>query len=274
MKRVLFSLLLASQLPAALAAEPQVRAFHPPSREQLAMRIVVRKLLLERYDTNHDSHLNGDERRSLMEDARAAREEQARAFIRRFDADGDGRLTPEERATMQQELESHRRQENGQAPPPRPQRPKGHHPHRDHRPHHPHMGREGRIIAFMVRQLTMEAYDADRNGILDTAESARLREEGVALYAAREAELLARFDADQDGHISEAELAAAREALAPRRKKKPEEMPPAPPRHPRHGPIQHLLDTHFDLDILRNLSRPSGEEPPAPPCNTSTPSTT
>ncbi len=248
------------------------RRFRPPSREQVAMRMMVRQLLLTRYDVDKDLELNDEERHQLMADAEAARKQQAQAFIRRFDVDGDGLLSPEEHKALQKALKERRNHKNdgpgkpqaqADTPPPPRARDGGYRGKRAHRPRRPHMGKEGRMVALMVQQLTMDAYDADKNGILDTAESARLREDGAKLYAAREAELLARFDRDQDGRLSDAELESAQQELFPRPK-----LLPAPgevdkpqgtqgkPRPPRRGPLNRLLDTHFDLDILMNLARP------------------
>ncbi len=300
MRAPLISLLLALPL-CALATEPgpvpgglekraqNVAQWSPrwdwPSREQVAMRMMVRKLLLDRYDANADLELDADERRSLMEDADKARKQQAVAFIRRFDTDGDGKLAPAEREAMKQALAA--RRPEGAEPPaaerPRPPRPsKAENGRRPHGHRSPHMGKDGRMVAFMVQQLTMDAYDADKNGILDTQESARLKQDGAELYAAREAELLERFDSDGDGRLSESELMAARLALRPEREhaRRPRHerqqagnRPDGPPRpwHRGKGSIQHLLDTHFDVDIIMNLARPQGGEAPCPPCNATTP---
>ncbi len=292
MSRFLPSLLLAALPLGALATEPPPvpippgmppmepgerapRALRPPCREQLAMRMMIRKLLLDRYDTNHDQLLDGAERERLLEDARQERRQQALTFIRRFDTDGDGMLTPEERTAMQHAMEERRHEEGEGAtpaatpPPPPPARhaerqsPRG---RRHHAPRHPRppMGKEGRLIAFMVRQLTMDAYDADLNRHLDTQESARLREDGAALYQAREAALLSRYDSDADGSLSETELQAALTELFPRPPhphRAGDAVPPPPPPphrpHPGHGSIHDLLDTHFDIDILINLAHPA-----------------
>ncbi len=285
MNSLLQSLLLASLPLGTLAAEPESaplppdpsgmppQAFHAPRREQVAMRIMVRQLLLERYDANQDGQLNGEERRRLMEDAHAARRQQALTFIRRFDADGDGRLSPEERENMQQAVQERRRSQTAEKEPAADTPPPPHPRARRHHGRPPHMDKDGRVIAFMVHQLTMDAYDADKNGILDTTESERLRADGASLYATREAELLALHDADKDGRLSHEELQAALQALKPGPTQAPgaENHTPPPPHHHRRGPIHRLLDTHFDVDILLNLARPQAEEPAAPPCTPSTP---
>ncbi len=276
-------------VPCAPKPPPHARTLRPPSREQVAMRMMVRRLLLERYDADGNLELDREERHRLMADAHAARKQQALAFIRRFDADGDGRLNPEERAAMHKAMEERRRTGQGAAgtplpPPPPPPFADGRHGHHDrhhhgHRPRHPHMGKDGRTVAFLIQQLTMDAYDSDRNAHLDREESARLREDGAKLYKAREAELLARFDTDKNSNLSEGELQAALQALPPPPPPLHHaegDMPPPPRHHRRRGPIHRLLDTHFDIDILINLARPqaerAGSEQPLPPCSLSTPS--
>ncbi len=277
-------------------APARAHTFRPPNRSQMAMRMMVRKLLLDRYDANRDHNLDGEERQRLMDDAQAARKERAHAFIRRFDADGDGRLTPEEREAMQQAIA--RRRRNGstanegtpdEAPashaegerPARPHQHAGRHPQRgrhtqENRPPRPHMAPDGRMVAFLVHQLTMDAYDADKNGHLDHEESARLREDGDWLYQTREAALSEQYDTNQDGKLSEEELEAAlRDILpTPPHHKRAGELPPPPPPHHHRGAIDRMLDTHFDIDILINLARPQAEDHDTPSCSPSTPSAT
>ncbi len=237
------------------------------------MRMMVRKLLLDRYDTNHDLMLDGGERHALMDDARAARRQRALAFIHRFDTDGDGHLNPGEHAAFHEEME--RRHGGNAAPPP---------PHHGHQPPPPPMDREGRLIALLVHQLAMAAYDSDTDGQLNQKESIRLREDGLKLYQARKAALLSHYDSNQDGELNEAELHVAWYESQP----PPPfgEAPPPPPPHaelpppccappPHHGAINHLIDTHFDIDILLHLASPCGEQPDSPPpCSPSTPSAT
>ncbi len=258
----------------------------PAGREQVSMRMMVRKLLLDRYDANLDLELDADERRQLMEHACDARKQQAVAFIRQFDADGDGQLSAEERAEMKLRLSERNREkaEGEELPPPHQHRMHGRKSDRRHhapRPPRPHMDKNGRMMAFMVQQLTMEAYDADRNGVLDTEESTRLREDGARLYNAREAELLSLYDADKSGSLSETELQTALHACFPRPQghhphpmrgatppppppHQAEDMPPPPPPG-RRAAFSHLLDTHFDIDILLNLAHPQGEGTPTTP---------
>ncbi len=291
MKHILPSILFASLPLGVLTAEqpaafcppgkaPGIHAAQPPTREQIAMRIMVRQLLLNRYDTDRDSRLDEEERHRLMADAHAARKQQAIAFIRRFDADGDGKLSPEERAAMKQDMEERHRADAAAKDAPHDPHPRvgkrgsrGGRPHGP-RPPHPDMSETGRLIALLTRQLTMDAYDADKNGILDTEESARLQEYGAALYRARESELLSLHDTDKDGKLSEVEFHAAVETLRPRPPHAPHaEGATPPPRPHKHAPIKRLLDTHFDIDILVNLARPQAGETNTPPCAPSTPST-
>ena len=79
----------------------------PPPPPQQAPRGQLRQLLLQRFDRNHDGHLDVRERRQA---ARALhrlankmsgagmdmKQQRQRRFIRRFDRDGDGNVGPNE----------------------------------------------------------------------------------------------------------------------------------------------------------------------------------
>jgi len=187
----------------------------PPTRQQIALRMMVRQLLLQQYDLDQDQHLNEEERSALLRDAREAMQKQAADIARRFDQDGDGRLNAEERARMRKSLScpppapgdsfsSH------MAPPPQGETPPGRRAPRWHA-----MDRPARTVAFMAQQLIMAAYDANHNGQLDPDERARFAEDGKKLYDSREAALLSQYDTDGDGHLSDEELEAALHALLP-----------------------------------------------------------
>ncbi len=248
--------------------------FSPPSREQIAMRMMIRHLLLVHYDANHDQQLDGHERHRLVEDARGARQRHAQDFIRRFDADEDGHLSPSEHEALRHAMETRRRaMEEAPAFLPHAEHEKPH----PHRGHHPHMGKRQRLITFMVQQLIMDEYDADRDGQLDREENAHLRADGAWLYETREAELLSHYDEDRDGVLSEDELHTAFDALFPYPHSPHAEggahLPlPPPPHHHRRGSLNRLLDTHFDIDILLHLAHPQAESGPRQPCAPSTPS--
>jgi Ca2+-binding EF-hand superfamily protein len=91
----------------------------------------------------------------------------------RFDTDGDGRLGAEERAAIADEF--------------------------------------GSPVDRVA--LLLELYDADESGALDATELGALQGDVEARCAGREAALIARFDTDGDGELSDAERQAAREAL-------------------------------------------------------------
>ncbi len=300
----------AQEQPAAEArpAQPQGkqrRGFRAPGREQVAMRMMLRQLLLNRYDANQDGELDEAERRQLMQDAQAARKQQAIEFARQFDTDGDGKLDRNEREAMKKAVEQLRAEHKAAQPADEPEAAEGQHPRpregarhgwnkRPHarrdgqRRHHgqprPQMDHEGQMSAMMLRQLTMDAYDADKDGQLDQSESDRLKADGEKMYDDREAALKEQYDADKDGSISREELRAAMQALFPRPEAKEGEPRRNRP-HAQHRPrrqrdgLHYLLDTHFDADILFKLAQPQeagaaaeGTAPATPPCAPSTPS--
>jgi Ca2+-binding EF-hand superfamily protein len=94
----------------------------------------------------------------------------------RFDADGDGALSRDERAAIAQEF-----------------------------------GDPVERVALLLG-----LYDADESGALDANELGQLQSDVEARCRGREVALLARFDTDGDGQLSDAEREAARAALEAR----------------------------------------------------------
>ncbi len=201
--------------------------FVPPTRQQIALRMMVRQLLLQQYDLDQDQHLNEEERSALLRDAREAMQKQAADIARRFDQDGDGRLNAGERARMRESLP---------CPPPQPgdafsprmapsPHPQGKPTPKCRAPRRHAMDRPSRAVAFMAQRLIMATYDANHNGQLDADERARFAEDGKKLYDSREAALLAQYDTDGDGRLSEAELKAALQVLLPPRPERSHDRP-------------------------------------------------
>ena len=63
----------------------------------------------------------------------------------------------------------------------------------------------------------MQKFDANRDGVLDDAERAKMKEAFAAGRAAHKAARIARFDADKDGALSPAERAAMQDQRASER---------------------------------------------------------
>lgn len=66
-----------------------------PGLECLQVTLLIRQMVLDRYDTTGTGILSEQDKARLVEDARSARREARKAFLRKFDKDGDGRLSLE-----------------------------------------------------------------------------------------------------------------------------------------------------------------------------------
>ncbi len=65
-------------------------------------------MVLDRYDSTGTGILSEQDKARLVEDARSARREARKAFLRKFDKDGDGRLSPEEYRAFREHVEKRR----------------------------------------------------------------------------------------------------------------------------------------------------------------------
>ena len=61
-----------------------------PGLECLQVTLLIRQMVLDRYDTTGTGILSEQDKARLVEDARSARREARKAFLRKFDKDGDG----------------------------------------------------------------------------------------------------------------------------------------------------------------------------------------
>ena len=79
-----------------------------PGLECLQVTLLIRQMVLDRYDTTGTGILSEQDKARLVEDARSARREARKAFLRKFDKDGDGRLSPEEYRAFREHVEKRR----------------------------------------------------------------------------------------------------------------------------------------------------------------------
>ena len=76
-----------------------------PGLECLQVTLLIRQMVLDRYDSTGTGILSEQDKARLVEDARSARREARKAFLRKFDKDGDGRLSPEEYRAFREHVE-------------------------------------------------------------------------------------------------------------------------------------------------------------------------
>ena len=185
-----------------------------PGLECLQVTLLIRQMVLDRYDSTGTGILSEQDKARLVEDARAAQREARKKFLMQFDKDGDGKLSPEEYKAFREHVEKRRGSRRpdvapdrrGELPPPPPP---------------PGEGREMPMVEirtsarkrFMVapglflltRNMLMQKYDANGNGRIDPEEHAAVMKDAAALYQARMKEMMDLYDLDQDGVLSPVE---------------------------------------------------------------------
>lgn len=185
-----------------------------PGLECLQVTLLIRQMVLGRYDSTGTGILSEQDKARLVEDARAAQREARKKFLMQFDKDGDGKLSPEEYKAFREHVEKCRGSrrpdaapdKRGELPPPPPP---------------PGEGREMPMVEirtaarkrFMVapglflltRNMLMQKYDANGNGRIDPEEHAAVMKDAAALYWARMKEMMDLYDLDQDGVLSPVE---------------------------------------------------------------------
>lgn len=202
--------------------------------------MLLRRLLLDKYDRNGDDLIDGDERQQLLRDARKAKEQALRDLIARFDKDGDGKLDAAELEHLQESVRpaamvrAARRGRPGNLPPtaPLPPPPPGSGP-----------------LALLTQQLLLEKYDSDGDGKLSEQERAVVDADADELFARRTKELLVRFDQNADGLLDRDERARARRLLHEERELGRALDADTPP----PDPIDIYLSTFYDMDVLHAL---------------------
>lgn len=211
------------------------------SREQIVCCMVIRKLLLDRYDSNRNDTLEEEEIRAIRRDARRLIERRAKTMLSRLDSDGDGLLSQDELQRL------HSLPEYCQLSPSAAQHYGRSEQDADNYP-------SSMPIALIAHHLIMTTYDLNGNHRLDADESKRLKEDGEWLCAAREKELIAFCDSDGDGRLSEKEWREAILACGQLRKRIPHSK----------NPLDHIVSTFYDADIIRTLPHGDIEEPRLP----------
>lgn len=200
---------------AAVSADPGESEPVPrPGLECLQVTLLIRQMVLDRYDSTRTGVLSEQDKGRLVEDALAARREARKKFLMQFDKNGDGRLSPEEYKAFREHVEKRRGSRRPDAVPDR---------HSDVSPPPPPPGEgpempmvEIRTAAqkrFMVapglflltRNMLMQKYDANGNGRIDPEEHAAVMKDAAALYQARMKEMMDLYDLDQDGVLSPVE---------------------------------------------------------------------
>lgn len=197
-------------------ASPETERVTHANGTNVPMTLLLRQLILDKYGTEGCDSLTDEQKAQLRKDAREARKKARREFAKRFDKDGDGKYSPEEFRKLR---------ERSKSPFPR----RGIPPHRDR--HEPDSSSQSAMIdvkapgkkqfrvapglMLLTRNLLIEKYDANKNGILDPAEHEMVRKDAQALYYELWQSLLDAYDVDQDGQLSPVEreqaLAASHE---------------------------------------------------------------
>lgn len=184
-----------------------------PGLECLQVTLLIRQMVLDRYDGTGTGILSGEDKARLVEDARAARKEARKKFLMQFDKDGDGKLSPEEYKAFREHVEKRRGARRPDAAPDR----------RDGTPPPPPPGEDQTVpmvevrtagqkrfmvapgLFLLTRNMLMRKYDANGNGRIDPEEHAAVMKDAAALYRARMKEMMDLYDLDQDGVLSPVE---------------------------------------------------------------------
>ena len=224
----------------------------PPSRaDRLAQLLMIRDIILKKYDTNGDDVIDAGEKKILLKDAEENRQEARRKFIEKFDLDKDGKLSVEEKKKLhdqfkqqRQAAEVHFRQEDrneagtaGKKTHPRPVGENG----RDVLPPPP----IPRIVVenshkkkFLVRpslfllaqSLILKKYDSDGDGV----------------YADKAKAMLALYDKDGDGLLSDEERKAALESIRRIREKQEDDSADM-------DDIDLFIQETYDTELMESL---------------------
>ncbi|MEG1937501.1 MAG: EF-hand domain-containing protein [Akkermansia sp.] len=185
--------------------------------------LLVRDLLINKYDSNGDGVLDAKEKAILLQDAQNERQKAKGRLMKRFDLDHDGKLSKEERQKMRETMHMMRSpmhpgpvmmppmhpMPSPSAPPPpmSPMSPKG----APDLPPPPQLVVENakkekfviRPSVFMLaHSLLLAKYDANQDGVIDREEMLVIRKDADALYTQKVDQMLAQYDKDGNGVLS------------------------------------------------------------------------
>lgn len=190
----------------AASAKPEAERGAYTNGTNVPMTLLLRQLILDKYGTEGCDALTDEQKAQLRKDAREARIKARREFAKRFDKDGDGKYSPEEFRTLR---------ERSKAPFPRKGRPPHRGRHGQDRPSPSAMvdvktlgEKQFRVapgLMLLTRNLLVEKYDVNKNGILDPTEHELVRKDAQELYQKLWQSLLDAHDVDQDGQLSPVE---------------------------------------------------------------------
>lgn len=228
------------------------------NREQIACCMIIRKLLLDRYDLNRNDRLEADEIRAIRRDAQRLVKRRVGSLLLSLDRDGDSRCRPAAAPLSHRSSATDRAAERslpGDIDRMATARTVSEAPDEsilseqnfDSVP-------SSLTIALIAHHLIMETYDGNENQRLEPVESKRLKADGEWLCAAREKELFDFCDSDGDGRISDQEWRNALLSCGQLRKLTPGG----------DNPLDHIISTFYDADIIRNLPHDSPAAPGSP----------
>lgn len=195
----------------------------PEHRQHLARTLLVRQLILNKYDQDKDGQLNDEERAAFKLDAQKARRQAVERFKNRCDTNKDGKISPEERDAAQRGPHK-RHAKRGQAMPPcaapdagpppehviRPEGEKKVSPEKKATCRKPRMT----PLFLMAQQLLLEQFDANKNGRIDLEEHQKLQAQSDVLFDECRAKLLVKYDLNHDQSLSPDEIRKAKESMA------------------------------------------------------------
>lgn len=198
---------------------PEAEAMPRPGLERLQVTLLIRQMVLDRYDSTGTGILSGQDKARLVEDARAARKEARKKFLMQFDKDGDGKLSPEEYKAFREHVEKRRGARKPDAGPDRrselpPPPPSGGEPGKPMMEVVPLVeirtpGQKRFMVApglfLLTRNMLLRKYDANGNGRIDPEEHAVVMKDAAALYRTKMKEMMDLYDLDQDGVLSPVE---------------------------------------------------------------------
>lgn len=195
----------------------------PEHRQHLARTLLVRQLILNKYDQDKDGQLNDAERAAFKLDAQKARRQAAERFKNRCDTNKDGKISPEEREAAQQGRHK-RHSKGGEVTPPCAAPDVGCPPERVIKadgekkasPEKKATCRKPRItpLFLMAQQLLLEQFDANKNGRIDLDEHQKLQAQSDVLFDECRAKLLVKYDLNHDHSLSADEIRKAKENMA------------------------------------------------------------